>query len=66
MKIVEKRWYACLLLIVAVCMQAQDREKKIEALLSALTVEEKVSLCSGGFSCFKGIPPIEYTRCRLV
>ena len=56
MKVVEKRWYACLLLIVAVCMQAQDREKKIEALLSALTVEEKVSLCSGGFSCFKGIP----------
>ena len=48
-----------LLLFAAVCGHAQDREAKIEAILNELTVEEKVSLCSGGFSHFKGVPRLE-------
>ena len=34
-------------------------EDRIDGLISAMTVEEKVSLCSGGFSCFKGIPRLD-------
>ncbi len=53
----SRLWCVCMLLLsVTVCMHAQDREQKIEEIISALTVEEKVSLCSGGFSCFKGVP----------
>lgn len=45
--------------LAPLCARAQEREAKIEAILSQLTVEEKVSLCSGGFSHFKGIPRLE-------
>lgn len=49
-------FFSLLLLLVAVCGRAQERDAKVEALLEQLTVEEKVSLCSGGFSHFKGVP----------
>lgn len=57
MKFTLKCLYIVLsLLLATLSIRAQDREAKIEAVLSELTLEEKVSLCSGGFSHFKGIP----------
>ncbi len=44
------------LLLTSLCATAKSDEKKIEDILGKMTVEEKVSLCSGNFMHFKGIP----------